>query len=670
MKYPIKNLVLCSILFASSLLAAPPPKYLDVDVNWQQTQTLPALSIQQGASMQLRIRPKTNGRWLTLTGLTARYEARATATNTSAYTASSNLTSNEAHFIQMELDNTQTGTAFTDWVYSVILIDGADEYPIGIGAVNVVASDFAGSSGVLTGSGYQTNGTAASPVDTVNFSAGLTATLTDGTLELTAASAGDLTEITASGLATVTSGTGPIPDIEVTAAAVNAIETDPVWVAVSNTVTAGAALGATALQSYTETDPVWVAVSNTVTACAALGSTALQSEVQDIAAVVALDGDIGTGNITSAAGGTTLDMSSGKFYSSGGTVDISGGTGPALSGLAFSASTDATTGKEIVGWSVLTNQIALLAPAGGDAYLASTQTFTGFNTFDDGSYQVDLLPGSKAAYFDDVSLTHWVEIVNGTYGIKAEVGGASSLIAGQYTDGTRVVNLGDNANGYAVNVTAGASYFDGMVDLNTDALAGSDAVSWSVLTNQIALLAPAGTTNLAGLQDVADLSGAASGEVLEYNGTKWTNATASAGGNPVSTNDVCIVQFNANDTYTLNGHRTLEFDTIVHDSGNNFDTGTYAYTVPTSRMYFVTYYTRGTGSGSRRAFYIRLNGTAKVITDYDALYVDTYSMYYCTALFYAEAGDTIDASVYPYTADFAALGASIRSKLMIIPIGE
>ena len=147
-------------------------------------------------------------------------------------------------------------------------------------------------------------------------------------------------------------------------------------------------------------------------------------------------------------------------------------------------------------------------------------------------------------------------------------------------------------------------------------------------------------------------------------------ASESGGGNPVSTNDVCIVEFNGNDTYTINGHRTLEFDTIVHDSGNNFDTGTYAYTVPTSRMYFVTYYTRGTGSSSRRAFYIRLNGTAKVIADYDALYVDTYSMYSATALFYAEAGDTIDASVYPYTADFAALGASVRSKLMIIPIGE
>ena len=147
-------------------------------------------------------------------------------------------------------------------------------------------------------------------------------------------------------------------------------------------------------------------------------------------------------------------------------------------------------------------------------------------------------------------------------------------------------------------------------------------------------------------------------------------SSGGSGGNPVSTNDICVVQFDANDTYTHSGHRTLLFDTIVHDSGGNFNTGTYAYTVPTRRMYFVTFYTRGTGSTSRRAFYIRLNGVAMVIADYDALYVDTYSMYSATALFYAEAGDTIDASVYPYTADFAALGASFRSKLMIIPIGE
>ena len=175
-----------------------------------------------------------------------------------------------------------------------------------------------------------------------------------------------------------------------------------------------------------------------------------------------------------------------------------------------------------------------------------------------------------------------------------------------------------------------------------------------------ALLIGAGCTD----SDNGVISALGSGSSME------NPSSGGSGGNPVSTNDICVVQFDANDTYTHSGHRTLLFDTIVHDSGSNFDTGTYAYTVPTSRMYFVTLYTRGTGSGSRRAFYIRLNGTAKVIADYDAIYVDTYVMYSATALFYAEAGDTIDASVYPYTADFAALGNSIRSKLMIIPIGE
>tara|TARA_R110000751_G_scaffold88542_3_gene174844 strand:+ start:244 stop:2652 length:2409 start_codon:yes stop_codon:yes gene_type:complete len=115
-------------------------------------------------------------------------------------------------------------------------------------------------------------------------------------------------------------------------------------------------------------------VDGSAVASLALADSALQTEVQDIAAVVALDGDIGTENITSVIGGTTLDMSGGLFYSSAGTVDISGGTGPALSASAFSASIDATSGKQIVGWSVLTNQIALLSPAGG--------TYTGGTNID------------------------------------------------------------------------------------------------------------------------------------------------------------------------------------------------------------------------------------------------------------------------------------------------
>ena len=180
----IRALFAC-ILFAAAAHGAPPPKYVNADVNYQQTQELETLYIQQGANMQLRVRPKINGDWMALTGLTARWEARATATNASAYQATSNLTDDDEHFIQMELDNTQTGTAVTGWRYSIIIIDGTDEYPIGIGEVNIVASDFAGSSGVLTGSGYEIAGIAASPVDTVNFDSGVTAILTDGTLAVT-----------------------------------------------------------------------------------------------------------------------------------------------------------------------------------------------------------------------------------------------------------------------------------------------------------------------------------------------------------------------------------------------------------------------------------------------------------------------------------------------------
>jgi hypothetical protein len=661
MRKLFKTMIIAAVA-ATPLFAAPPPKYLDVDVNWQQTQELETLNIQQGASMRLRVRPKIDGKWLTLTGLTARWEARETATNASSYQATSNLTSNEAHWVQIELDNTQTGTAITSWLYSVILINGADEYPIGIGTVNVVASDFAGSSSVLVGSGYETNSVRViESVSTLNFEDGFLFDY-DGTNKLSvsvdSSTSGDITAVQVSGsILTVASGTGPIPIVGLTTAAVQAAqsaetdpvwgavsnsvtsdidaieaktntwnnavqkdgdtmtgnlaftegvvvgdivfkpvigttdaaedvsfgqfsaggygidgpymvvrktghasnpngidfvvpsskairylygfgtvgaiisngvvsadefvgggvsltgitsnsiaaatdtayrsggttytagtnldliggtdfnlnapavaslaladsalqsytELDPIWTAVSNTVTAGAAAGSTALQSYTETDPIWIAVSNTVTANALLGSTALQTEVQDIAAVVALDGDIGTGNITSAAGGTTLDMSSGKFYSSGGTVDISGGTGPALSGSAFSASIDATTGNQIVGWSVLTNQIALLGggevittvTAGVSPHTATATTSINYinanTTTVGGAITVDL-PDAAAAInkvFHIKKLGTSGNVIVDAAGANTIDGQATMTISGQWSS-MHIVSDGNN----------------------------------------------------------------------------------------------------------------------------------------------------------------------------------------------------------------------------------
>jgi hypothetical protein len=135
-------------------------------------------------------------------------------------------------------------------------------------------------------------------------------------------------------------------------------ELEPAWNAASNTVTANALLGSTALQSYTETDPIWVAVSNTVTANALLGSTALP-----------LAGGTMTGNISMGGLYSLTDINN-IILTGSGTPTISNSGELALT--AWMATIDATTGNQIVGWSVLTNQIALLAPAGGGATPAFT----------------------------------------------------------------------------------------------------------------------------------------------------------------------------------------------------------------------------------------------------------------------------------------------------------
>ena len=43
--------LLAIVTAAVTATAAPPPKYLDVDVNWQQMQALPTIEAQQGADL-------------------------------------------------------------------------------------------------------------------------------------------------------------------------------------------------------------------------------------------------------------------------------------------------------------------------------------------------------------------------------------------------------------------------------------------------------------------------------------------------------------------------------------------------------------------------------------------------------------------------------------------
>jgi len=268
----MKKLMAIFVVVGALSVGAAPVKYMDIDTNWQQAQELEDLHLQQGASMALRVRPKIDGRWLDLTGTTARWEAREVATNASAYTEASSLTSNEAHWIQIDLDSSETGTSYTNWLYSVVLVYGGADYPIGVGRVHVWPSAWAGASAELVGSGYETNGVATPTISTLNFGSGISAEY-DGTNKLTVSVLGttdDLGDHTATqdldmgGFSVTNVADGSIgfaggetmsaADITRFKAVTNAItaETDPIWITVSNTVTAGAALGATALQAESQ----------------------------------------------------------------------------------------------------------------------------------------------------------------------------------------------------------------------------------------------------------------------------------------------------------------------------------------------------------------------------------------------------------------------------------
>lgn len=137
-------------LFSMSwALAVPPGKTIVIECDRQQLQLLQPLSFQQGAAARLLVQPKLSGASLDLTGITARWEARETMTTTVCYQATSVYTSNTAHTVAIDLTSAQTGTPVTNWVYSIILVSGGLDYPIGTGLVSIVASGFTGTASTV-----------------------------------------------------------------------------------------------------------------------------------------------------------------------------------------------------------------------------------------------------------------------------------------------------------------------------------------------------------------------------------------------------------------------------------------------------------------------------------------------------------------------------------------
>jgi hypothetical protein len=137
---------------ATVATAAPPPIVFDLEANYQQTQTLGDIELVQGANASLQFRLRSRGRWLDLTGLTARFDARSSATSTQAVqvVSSSTVTNTTPNYFQINLTDTATGSAVTNWVWSLVVLSGTDEYPIGYGSFGIPESTWTGASAILS----------------------------------------------------------------------------------------------------------------------------------------------------------------------------------------------------------------------------------------------------------------------------------------------------------------------------------------------------------------------------------------------------------------------------------------------------------------------------------------------------------------------------------------
>ena len=251
-----------------------------------------------------------------------------------------------------------------------------------------------------------------------------------------------------------------------------------------------------------------------------------------------------------------------------------------------------------------------------------------------------------------------------------------------YSVGSRWDNVADNRLWFMTNDTAGAAgwvQFGEMPEMDPEWSAASNSflrLSGGTMTGNIDLNAytldngivdadqlMVGTVPLSALSSITTNEMAAA-TVAQI------HAAGGGGGYTVSTNNICVATHSGSETtYAHSGYRTLEFDTANMDTGGNFNTVTHEYIVPESRVYFVIMEIRDSSTQTtRRAFHVRLDGVAKSYTDYDGD-SNTYLPYRTFQCLYAEAGQALTVTIYPYTSD-ATMGSGSRSRLIVIPMGE
>jgi hypothetical protein len=198
--------LIAALLIAATVAHAQlaPPIVHKIESLTQQQQRLLDMRLQQGANVEYRVQISVDGRWLPLAGLTGEWQGKQFSVSQPTYVSASvaTVTNVTPNYFRFALGPDQTGTALTNWLYTVIVKQGANQYPLGEGRLDIQASAWTGSPSVLksivnwaTISGY-TNTATHGPVRADGSTVSAT-TNADGSITLSAtASAVTWTNVT------------------------------------------------------------------------------------------------------------------------------------------------------------------------------------------------------------------------------------------------------------------------------------------------------------------------------------------------------------------------------------------------------------------------------------------------------------------------------------------
>lgn len=213
----MRTILLALLAFALPVFAAPPPQAFDLDAS--ATNRRFNLTTAQGTTPLFRANLRNANAAFSATGWTGTLYLSNTFEDSSVIAIPSTATG--ATYLDFQLDATDTATNGV-FVANIIATDGTSTIEWQRGEVNIVPSPGTAGAGTITlstplsWSGYQYSGTGASGP----YRAGTNVTFTtnaDGSANINASvtgGSGDVTGITSGDSSiTVTSGTGPVPDV-------------------------------------------------------------------------------------------------------------------------------------------------------------------------------------------------------------------------------------------------------------------------------------------------------------------------------------------------------------------------------------------------------------------------------------------------------------------------